>query len=182
MTTIEELKQTFIDTYAEWADKETKENSFGIVYTREDAEDYALDLEPTGEENVEELRTVLAFAKKEKEHFDMTSWVTIPERENTIKTYEPLSCGTTMCLAGTAAYFSLQENEVISSWGEIYSYDRDTETRGNLISGVETRGRNVLGLTWGQADILFALPDDLAVVEAAMNLVAGEILLPADES
>lgn len=177
MTTIEELKKTFIDTYGKWVDKET----FGSVYTREDAEEYVLDLEPTGNENVKELRAVLEFAKREKEHFDMNSWVSLPTTSPFLKSDEALSCGTTMCLAGTAAYFSLQENEVITSWGEIYSYDRDTKSQGNPVQAVQTRGRAVLGLSWEQADVLFTLPDDLAVVEAAMNLVAGEVLLPTAE-
>ncbi len=139
---------------------------------------------PTGNENIDMMRRVLAYAKDEiGKGFSMIHWIKIPdaiwEDAEHFSDVSELKCGTTMCLAGTASLLSLGENEIMTSNALVLNKD---EVENAEHDGVHAsiRGREALGLNFDQAEILFFLEDDIDLVEAWMNYMAGEQLLPTD--
>lgn len=139
-------------------------------------------LSPTGKENVAMLQQVYLFTVLENEKFDMGTWAenlsaleeSAEGLNQAIASKGKVVCGTTMCLAGTAAWMAFKDNECFGPEGDIHTLIKvgDVEYAGKYVASAEHRGADVLGLNWEQADTLFYLPNDLDVVQAALNYIA----------
>lgn len=150
-------------------------------------------LTPTGSENIAALQQAYMFVLLENDKFDMKNWVhknggfNSYDYEN--NEYKPLitkkqgvSCGTTMCLAGSVAFFNLAENEGMNAIGNIYTIKNinGREFLDHFVNTAEDRGRQIMGLSYTQAQTLFRLPTDVRVVKAALNFIAQRDLTPVD--
>lgn len=150
------------------------------------------DLKPTGNENVEMLREVLAYAKREigLGNFHMDDWIAIngqgyPETDSgvVVAAQKPLDCNTTVCFAGTAVLFDLKLNEGMGSFGRVRvdqngrwsGIPLDEEYPEDAGLSYEEDGRRVLGLTQDQADILFYLPNDISLIHEVVSILVGDI-------
>ena len=161
-------------------------------------------LTPTGNENVTMIREVWLFAEKESQRgedsmFDMDFWFAVEGRSNSYLEYGVTpACGTTMCLAGTAAWMDLKPNEVMHSnyvlpknvWVEGKQsidkyvdsvYEGDFEGIQNL--EIDQRGARSMGLNNDQANVLFYLTgmdtdtsQIIPTIHACLSYVAGEVL------
>lgn len=144
---------------------------------------YLSRLAPTGNENIALLQQVLIFAHLEPKKFDMANWAYAWDEEEDdevslesepLSKTEPLACGTTFCLAGTAAWLTLKDNEGLTTTSII---DLKMHTVGDSI---EQRGQKSLGFNEDQRATLFYFPNNLALVTAACNYIAGQNLVPED--
>lgn len=134
-------------------------------------------LTSTGKENIPLLQNVLLFAHMEKKKFNMNSWIGGSNNLDTgsVTKDKVLDCGTTMCLAGTAAVLTMGKDErLLKDYNKIVAVSSLSPYGGEYIS---TRGQNVLGLTDRQAKALFHLPNNIEVVTAACNYIAQTDLL-----
>ncbi len=126
-------------------------------------------LAPTGNENVAHMREVLKFAEQEEampdSRFDMSSW-----HEGEILGYgDQPACGTTMCLAGTAAWMSLDPHELLYG-AEI------RDRKGQTIGGTSTRGREYLGFNKKQHELFMLTYFKSDTIRPIMEYMAGEAL------
>lgn len=144
-------------------------------------------LTPTGDENVVALQQAYLFAVLETAKFNMATWVNTQDgaydaelgRDRvTVSKSKGVSCGTTMCLAGSVAFFNLAENEGLSSTGDVWTLQKikGEDYLDKYIQTSESRAKGILNLNEGQAETLFRLPTDLTVVKAALNYVANRDL------
>jgi hypothetical protein len=113
--------------------------------------------QPTGNENVRLMADVLAYAAWEEavttpgrpSRFNMAHWVAGEVVKRGDGTPPPLDCGTSACLAGTAAVFTMKPGDIIRH-GFLFP-------RGGASVHVGEVGQRELGLTRLQSDLLFYL-------------------------
>lgn len=161
-----DFKQEFIDTYVRVTSSSNMDASQAAAY-----------LAPTGDENVPALQKTLLFALMEREHFNMKSWV--GDFNRVITRENANSCGTTFCLAGAASLFSLKDNEfMLDAAVRLRQPGFEDNYFSPYIEQVSSRGGQVLGLNGDQKSVLFYLPDNVELVTAAMNYLAGRDLVP----
>ena len=112
--------------------------------------------------NFEKLDAAITYGVEHPEEFDMNDWMVLK------------SCGTTACLAGTAAHLNgwkpthfrpLDPGDPDDSIGFAYV------TKGGVEKVIEHVGRDELGLTQAQADDIF-YADDIAEVIQIRNAYA----------
>lgn len=143
------------------------------------------DLYPTGRENLAALQNAYLFAVLENDKFNMELWV---KSRATGEVYDPktglnrvtlskktgVSCGTTMCIAGSVAYFNLDDNEGLSGDGDVFTLKTidGVDYLDEYVEMSDARSNKVLGLTYTQGSALYRLPNDIGVVKAALNYLA----------
>ena len=137
------------------------------------------DLLPTGRENVELMRDVLSFARKEqrrplaRRHFDMSPWFS--GRAVGTKKGPDITCGTQGCLAGTAVMLSLKPGWLLQD-GTLYT---SLLRPAAGYTDIATEGQKRLGLTNEQARFLFfATEAKAALLTELASIVVGEDLRP----
>lgn len=171
-----------------------------LAYDKAGREAWLERIQPTGQEDVELMATCLAYAEEERvsarkagrrSRFQMSTWNVGMIFKDAAGGPPPLTCGTTACLAGTAAAFTLAPNELMTS-GEVrriedprlYAAKRDQALAGGVpptmmgssfaVESVERRGTDVLGLNRNQAKVLFFLTDaQLPSVKLVASYVTG---------